>query len=109
MPQTLTLRRKKARRGALTLEWILIITVLVIGVIGGMSMVRTAVVQQMHDMANSIIQLQVTSQAELDAGSGIQGNTAIDNNNNFLNSLNNQNNGGTPNNFLGPADPNLGY
>ena len=64
MQLTLKTRRKKARRGALTLEWLLIITVLVIGVIGGLGMVRTAVINQMHDMANSIMDLQVTTPAE---------------------------------------------
>jgi hypothetical protein len=85
------IRRKKQRRGALTLEWILIITVLVIGVIGGLSMVRSAIVHQMHDMANSIISLQVTSQAELDANGLL----------NATGNPNDVNNGNTP-----AVDPN---
>jgi hypothetical protein len=34
-------------------------------------MVRTAVVNQMHDMANSIMDLQVTTPAETNSGSGL--------------------------------------
>lgn len=60
-------RRAKPRRGALTLEWILIITVLVIGVIGGLGLVRNAIIEQMADMAESIQDLQVQTQAEIDA------------------------------------------
>lgn len=60
------LRRAKPRRGALTLEWILIITVLVIGVIGGLGMVRNAIIAEMADMAESIIDLQVQTEAEED-------------------------------------------
>ena len=52
-------RRVKPRRGVLALEWILIITVLVIGVIGGLGLVRNAVVVEMHDLSNSIMDLQV--------------------------------------------------
>ncbi len=64
MTTTLTARRAKHRRGALTLEWILIITVLVIGVIGGLGLVRKAIVEEMADMAQSIQDLQVTTAAE---------------------------------------------
>lgn len=67
MTHALTTRRAKARRGALTLEWILIITVLVIGVIGGLGLVRNAIVNEMNDMSESIMSLQVKTEAELDA------------------------------------------
>jgi hypothetical protein len=66
MQRSLTRRRAKQRRGALTLEWILIITVLVIGVIGGLGLVRNAIIQQMADMADSIQDLQVTPQSQFD-------------------------------------------
>ena len=52
-------RRAKPRRGVLALEWILIITVLVIGVIGGLGLVRNAVILEMNDLSQSIIDLQV--------------------------------------------------
>ena len=69
MTHTLTTRRANRRRGALTLEWILIITVLVIGVIGGLGLVRKAIVDEMADMAESIQSLQVKTPAELAAES----------------------------------------
>ena len=71
------LRRVKPRRGALTLEWILIITVLVIGTIGGLGLVRNAIVLEMQDMANSIQGLQVqppndnTNALTIPDGSGV--------------------------------------
>lgn len=67
MTHTLTTRRANRRRGALTLEWILIITVLVIGVIGGLGLVRKAIVEEMADMSESIQSLQVKTPAELAA------------------------------------------
>jgi uncharacterized membrane protein len=67
---SLTQRRARPRKGVLTLEWILIITVLVIGVIAGLGLVRKAVVEEMADMAESIQSLQVKTQAELDAEAG---------------------------------------
>jgi hypothetical protein len=63
-------RKLKPRRGVLTLEWILIITVLVIGVVGGVAVVRNAVVAEMYDMAESIQSLQVKTDAECIAETG---------------------------------------
>lgn len=60
-------RRNKPRRGALTLEWILIVTVLVIGVIGGLGIVRNALIAEMADMSESIMSLQVKTEAETEA------------------------------------------
>ena len=60
-------RRGKSRKGVLTLEWIVIVTVLVIGVIGGLGLVRKAVVEEMADMSESIQSLQVKTEAEIDA------------------------------------------
>ena len=68
MTPTLTTRRAKARRGALTLEWILIITVLVIGVIGGLGLVRNAIMAEMVDMSQSIHALQVQTPPEDNVG-----------------------------------------
>jgi hypothetical protein len=64
--KAVTLRRRP-RRGVITLEWILIITVLVIGVIGGIGLVRNAIVAEMADMAESIQSLQVKTDAEIAA------------------------------------------
>ena len=41
-------------RGALTYEWILLITVIVIGVVGGLSAVRDAVVSELGDVAGAV-------------------------------------------------------
>ena len=46
------LRRK--RKGALTLEWILLVTVIVIGIIGGLGAVRVATVAELQDLAGAI-------------------------------------------------------
>lgn len=42
------------RRGVLTLEWILLVTVIVIGIIGGLGAVRAATVNELQDLAASI-------------------------------------------------------
>lgn len=42
------------RRGVLTLEWILLATVIVIGIIGGLGAVRLATVSELHDLAAAI-------------------------------------------------------
>tara|TARA_B100000809_G_scaffold258939_1_gene302985 strand:+ start:780 stop:1013 length:234 start_codon:yes stop_codon:yes gene_type:complete len=52
------------RRGVLTLEWILLITVLVIGIIGGVGAVRNAVIGELQDLAESISALNVKPEAE---------------------------------------------
>lgn len=65
------LRRLKPNRGVLTLEWILIITVLVIGVVGGVAVVRNAIVTEMYEMSESINSLQVKTDAECMAETGL--------------------------------------
>ena len=64
-------RRLKPHRGVLTLEWILIITVLVIGIVGGVAVVRNAIVAEMYDMSESINSLQVKTDAECIAETGV--------------------------------------
>ena len=41
--------------GGLTFEWILLITVLVIGIVGGFTAVRDAVIDELGDVAGAII------------------------------------------------------
>jgi hypothetical protein len=48
------------RRGVLTLEWILLVTVIVLGVIGGLGLVRNATVGELRDLAEAITALNVT-------------------------------------------------
>lgn len=63
---SLTLKRKQ-RRGVLTLEWILIVTVLVIGIIGGLGAVRNATVAELQDLAEAIEAMNVKTAAEIAA------------------------------------------
>jgi hypothetical protein len=50
----------RRRRGVLTLEWILLVTVIVIGVIGGLGAVRSATLGELLDLAQAITALNVT-------------------------------------------------
>jgi hypothetical protein len=45
---------RNKRRGVLTLEWILLVTVIVIGIIGGLGAVRVATVAELQDLAGAI-------------------------------------------------------
>ncbi len=42
-------------RGVLSFEWILLITVLTIGIVGGISAVRDAVISEMGDVAGAMV------------------------------------------------------
>lgn len=44
-------RNKKARRGSFTLEWILLATLLVVGIVGGLAALRDAMVSELFDAA----------------------------------------------------------
>ena len=60
----------RRRRGVLTLEWILLVTVIVIGIIGGLGVVRNATVGELRDLAEAITHLNVKTTAETMAESG---------------------------------------
>ena len=60
-------RRRNQRLGVLTLEWVLLITVLVIGIIGGLGAVRNAVVSELQDLAEAVQALNVTPEAECES------------------------------------------
>ena len=47
-------KTNRRRRGILTLEWILLISLLVIGVIGGLSSVRNALICELNDLTECI-------------------------------------------------------
>jgi hypothetical protein len=47
-------KRARKRRGMLAFEWILLISLLVIGVIGGLSTVRNALLCELQDVADCI-------------------------------------------------------
>lgn len=44
----------RRRRGEITIEWILLVTVLVIGVIGGLGVARNAITAELSDIADAI-------------------------------------------------------
>ncbi|HZZ72054.1 MAG TPA: hypothetical protein VFE24_07355 [Pirellulales bacterium] len=54
-------KSRAARRGVLTLEWILLITVVVIGIIAGLGAVRDAILAELKDLADAILALNVGS------------------------------------------------
>ena len=59
--------RSRKRRGVLTLEWVLLVTVIVIGIIGGLGAVRNATLGELTDLAEAITHLNVKTEAELEA------------------------------------------
>jgi len=50
-------RLSRRRRGVATMEWILLFTLLVIGVIGGLGAVRFAILSELQDIAQAISNL----------------------------------------------------
>ncbi|NQT36479.1 MAG: hypothetical protein HQ581_03265 [Planctomycetes bacterium] len=52
-------KRTRRRRGVLTFEWILLISLLVIGIIGGLSAVRDALNCELIDLAECIESIEV--------------------------------------------------
>ncbi|MDO4550478.1 MAG: hypothetical protein Q4C96_04425 [Planctomycetia bacterium] len=56
-------RGKKNRRGALTFEWIVIVTLLVIGMIGGLGVLRNTILLKVTDMAESVDKLNTAASA----------------------------------------------
>ena len=57
----------RRRRGVLTLEWILLVTVIVLGIVGGLGVVRNATLGELQDLAEAITHLNVKTDAELEA------------------------------------------
>ena len=53
---------RRQRRGVLTLEWILLITVIVIGIIGGLGAVREATNGELKDLAEAITAINFTAE-----------------------------------------------
>jgi hypothetical protein len=50
---------RRRRRGEITVEWILLFTVLVIGIIGGLGAARSAIVSELGDIANAVYALEM--------------------------------------------------
>ncbi|MBX9789465.1 MAG: hypothetical protein K2Y37_11165 [Pirellulales bacterium] len=55
--QVVLKRLWKEQEGVLTFEWILLITVLAIGIVGGLSAVRDAIISELGDVAQAIVHL----------------------------------------------------
>ena len=55
---------KRRRRGLVSLEWILIITVLVIGIVGGLGAIRIAVNNELQDLSEAIEAINFKTEAE---------------------------------------------
>jgi hypothetical protein len=53
----LLVRVWRCDEGVLTFEWVLLITVLVIGIVGGLSAVRDALITELGDVAQAMIAL----------------------------------------------------
>lgn len=58
------------RKGALALEWVLLITIVVIGVLGGLAAVRNATVKEITDLSKAVEQINVKTSAEATAEMG---------------------------------------
>lgn len=50
---------RKDRRGFLSFEWILLISLLVIGIIGGLAAVRNAILSELHDLSQAVEAINV--------------------------------------------------
>ncbi|MFO0886265.1 MAG: hypothetical protein U0894_19150 [Pirellulales bacterium] len=50
---------KNSRRGALTIEWIMIVSLIVIGTIGGLAAIRNATLSKLSSLDTAIEQLNV--------------------------------------------------
>ncbi len=51
--------RRHSRRGMLSFEWILLISILVIGIIGGLAAVRNALLSELNDLAQAVEAINV--------------------------------------------------
>jgi len=60
MPQLTSRKaRHERRRGALTLEWILLVTILIIGTVGGVAAVRNALILEYQEMIETICKMSI--------------------------------------------------
>lgn len=57
--------------GVLTFEWILLITVLVIGIVGGLSAARDAILDELGDVAGAVVAVDQSYTVETDACSNL--------------------------------------
>ena len=67
-------------QGVLTFEWILLATVLVIGVVAGVSAVRDAIIDELGDMAEAVVHINQSFQVLPNEELGTTGVNFVDNN-----------------------------
>ncbi len=58
-PTSFRKSRRHVRRGMLSFEWILLISIVVIGIIGGLAAVRNALLSELNDLANAVQAINV--------------------------------------------------
>ena len=58
------LTKRRQRRGVLALEWILLITIVVVGIVGGLGAVRIALINEAQDLNEAMQSLNVKSESE---------------------------------------------
>ena len=51
--------KRARRRGGITLEWVLLVTVLIIGTVGGVAAVRNALILEYQEMIETICEMSV--------------------------------------------------
>jgi hypothetical protein len=52
-------RRRSARKGSLTIEWIVLVTLLCVGILGALGVVRNALILEFHELTESICETDV--------------------------------------------------
>jgi hypothetical protein len=50
---------RRARRGVLTIEWLLLATVLIIGTVGAVAAVRNELVEEYNELVDTICQMSI--------------------------------------------------
>jgi len=60
----------RCRQGSIALEWILLLTIVVIGVLGGLAAVRNATVKEITDLSKAVEQINIKTSAEIAAEGG---------------------------------------
>ena len=59
LPQTASISTRRSRRGAVTLEWVLLATIIILGTVGGVAAVRNALILEYQEMIETICQMSV--------------------------------------------------
>jgi len=71
-------RRSTARRGVLTFEWILIVTLLIVGLIGALGAVRNAMLDELMDLEGAIEAMNFSGNGGTPPASGNNSSAVVD-------------------------------